>query len=120
MARPSELKRKQTEITKKAEQVETAQLAIREAQRIFEQKRNELKALNSELEKMQQEISVSEHALLRYLERKYNLDFDEIINEILLPPLRSQIESLGSGTYPLNRSLRAVVKNKVVVTVTAA
>lgn len=61
---------------------------------------------------------VSEHALIRYMERHYNINFEEIKKEILTDILTAQIDSLISGKFSIHAGLTAVVKNKTVITIT--
>jgi hypothetical protein len=67
------------------------------------------------------EIVVSEHAILRYLERVAGVNLDEVREKILSPSVRKYIDELGSGKFPQNGSetgkYRVVVKNRVVTTV---
>ena len=60
---------------------------------------------------------VSEHALLRYLERGKGVDMDEIKKEIERALPVDAIKELGDGKYPIGNGLRAVVKENVVLTV---
>lgn len=59
----------------------------------------------------------SAHAVLRYLERKLGINLDEIRAEILNEQILAQIEQFGSGKFPLDGGLKAVVKQNVVVSV---
>lgn len=60
---------------------------------------------------------VTEHAMLRYLERAKGVDRDEVSAEILSPKTIEQIRTLGSGKYPIGDGLRAVVKGNTVVSI---
>lgn len=63
--------------------------------------------------------TVSEHALLRYVERVLGYNLDILRATILPPSIQAQIETLGAGTYPVHHpggGFRIVVKNNVVVT----
>lgn len=62
-------------------------------------------------------LKVSEHAILRYLERSEGLDIEEIEKKILTEELVNLTEKLGgSGTYPIG-DVQAVLKNNTVVTI---
>lgn len=61
---------------------------------------------------------VSEHALLRYFERVYKVDLDEIRNEILTAEVRAFIDMFPSGKIP-SKDCRLVVKNRTIVTIEA-
>lgn len=64
-----------------------------------------------------QETTVSEHALLRYIERVKGIDIEEIKTEIKTAIPRTLIEVLGgNGTYPCG-DYSIILKNNVVTTV---
>jgi hypothetical protein len=61
---------------------------------------------------------VSEHALLRYMERVMCIDLDQIRKDILSEPILEYINKFGSGTFPDNKGrFRVKVKKRTVVTV---
>lgn len=62
------------------------------------------------------DLVVSEHAILRYLERMGIVDVGDLEKRIATEDIKKQVELLGDGKYPLG-SLRAVVRNNTVVTV---
>ena len=82
--------------------------------------------LNNQIQKYKNEIKqlstssdsliVSEHAIIRYLQRVYALDLEKITQEIVLPSLSKKIKELGSGTYRCDGYAVKVVDG-VVVTV---
>lgn len=61
-------------------------------------------------------LVVSEHALLRLLERHYNVPIADA-EEKLIETLQSYISFNKSGTFPIGEGLQAVVKNNVVITI---
>lgn len=61
-------------------------------------------------------LVVSEHAMLRYLERVELVDLQEIAALVLPEDKKETIKTLGSGKYPINDH-RVVVVDNVVVTV---
>ena len=67
----------------------------------------------------QKEIRVSDHALLRYLERNLGLNFSETKKKILTQKLTLAIEKLGDGEFPLmdGTQMVAVVRNRTIVTI---
>jgi hypothetical protein len=67
-------------------------------------------------------IIITEHAILRYLERVKGLDISEIKKEIVDNKLFRKIKALGSGYYPQisqenNIQFRVRVKENAVVTI---
>ena len=75
--------------------------------------------------KNRESIVVTEHAILRYLERVQGIDIEEIKNLILPTDVMEQVTSLGSGYYPVKgryhqidkQTFKIRVKNNAVVTV---
>ncbi|MDF1879051.1 hypothetical protein JHD46_05280 [Sulfurimonas sp. SAG-AH-194-C20] len=62
-------------------------------------------------------LIVSEHALLRYLERVYKLDLSKIEIEIASKELFIKVQELGNGTYSCEGDFSAKVVDGVIVTV---
>ena len=76
------------------------------------------KKLKETIEKFKQgQLIVSEHAILRYLERIKGIDIEEIKNAILTENLKNMVSTLGiSGTYPVE-DFRVKLKDGVIITV---
>ncbi len=62
-------------------------------------------------------LIVSEHAILRYLERVYKLDLFKIEAEIASQELFTKVQEFGSGTYTSTEGYRVKVVDGVVVTI---
>ena len=79
-----------------------------------------LRNTEEELKKLKtgNKIIVSEHAVLRYLERTMELDLKAVENEILSEEVVSQYKTLGNGKYPVSNGCKAVIKDNVVLTIT--
>lgn len=78
------------------------------------------KFLNSEINRIQnsnKEIIISEHAMLRYIERIKGINLDEIKTEILTPQLLSTVKTMGNGKFPSGNGFRAVVKDNTIITI---
>jgi low affinity Fe/Cu permease len=62
-------------------------------------------------------IRVSEHALLRYIERVKNIDLKEAESEIVTDKLKEYVDTLGgTGSFPVG-NYKVILKNYNVVTV---
>ena len=115
-----ELKKLQSLMIKQKSEID---LIRRERQLINERlsvaERN-LKNTEEELKKLKtgNKIIVSEHAVLRYLERTMELDLKAVENEILTEETVSQYRTLGNGKYPVSNGCKAVIKDNVVLTIT--
>lgn len=79
-----------------------------------------LKKIEEEMKKLKNgnKIIVSEHAILRYLERTMGLDIKAIEKEILTDETLKQYRTLGNGKYPVENGCKAVIKDNVVITIT--
>lgn len=115
-----QLKKLQSLLNKFNSEAETIKIQISAMQKEYNQKTKEVNNLKKEIAKYQAkgEPIVSEHALLRYLERVEKLDLEEYKNLILDEEILRQIEILGtSGTFLNSKGFKVVMKNNVVITV---
>lgn len=62
-------------------------------------------------------LHVSNHAIVRYLERIDGVDVEAVKDKILSDELLKQTAVLGDGRYPLACGKQAVIKNGVIVTI---
>lgn len=88
-------------------------LEAREMQCKARHKKNELNELEAILNK-NTEIKVTDHALLRYLEREHGLDSERIREDLQSSILMRKIED---GVCYLGGRLKAIVVNDVIVTI---
>lgn len=66
---------------------------------------------------MSEKLPVSDHALIRYMERIMGLDLENLRSEISNVNV-SAYKQLGDGNYPIhNVKARAVIKDGIIVTV---
>lgn len=65
-------------------------------------------------------ITVSDHALIRYIERVLKVDLDEVRRSMLNEKQRAIVSEFKSCVLPLGSKMYAVVKNRVVVSVVPA
>ena len=100
-----ELKALQESGTRLKMEIATKEKQIKEV----EEKIHKLKGAN-------ENIIVSEHAIIRYLERVYRLDLEKIKQEILPERIAAQAKIIGNGRYGvIDHTL--LIKDNVVVTV---
>ncbi len=62
-------------------------------------------------------IIVSEHAMLRYIERVMGMDMEKLKKQILPDLTQSQIRALGNGSYPVGKSHRVKVRDNTIITI---
>lgn len=99
----SELAAKRDAVTMAQGQLKAAQVRVAE--------------LSGRIADAEKEPAITEHAMLRYIERAHGLDLDELRQFILTPALTKQIKVLGSGKYPIPHGLKAVVKGMTIVSI---
>ncbi len=120
------LKQLSSQLCKLEGDLEAIRIDISNSTKEFEAKKKAISKLRSMIEKLNNtnEITISEHALVRYFERVLKFDMEEIKQNILTEEVLRLSEELGgSGTYPTGKqdvdgdNYRVVLKNNVVVTV---
>lgn len=107
--------------TLKAE-LETDKKELAVLQRQASEKEKRLSDMNKKLWELSQdthkEIRVTDHALVRYVERVLAVDMDDIRKSIVDDQVRTLTQTLGgTGTFPNSEGLQVVMKNHHVVTV---
>ena len=101
----------QVDVISLKDSVKTAQSAQNKAE-------HQLKRVLQEISDLaEKDVIVSEHAILRFLERKFSLDIEDIKKDIFSDSIKIQHQALGNGQYPITDGLKAVIKNNTVVTV---
>ena len=76
--------------------------------------------IREEIKKLKEgnKIIVSEHAMLRYIERVLGINLKEIEKRILTDEVKEQYKIVGNGRFPINDEFRALIRDNVVVTIT--
>ncbi len=90
------------------------------AQRKFSEAASQLESVVQQIESMKekrQSVTVTEHAVIRYLERVKGLDLAEIRREIMSDETEAMVRAMGNGKYPIHSGVKAVVKDMCVVSV---
>lgn len=68
-------------------------------------------------EELKEKPYLSDHAIVRYLERVQNVDIKQIKSSIITPEIREMVEKLGgTGEFP-NGDFKVVIKDYVVLTI---
>ena len=60
------------------------------------------------------DLILSEHAILRYLERVYKLDTNKLYEEIVTQELKHNYARLGNGSYSVQDCMVKIVDNVIV------
>jgi hypothetical protein len=109
----------QSQLTKLNEERELLKLKLNEISKQLTVKNQSISRIISEINKHKGDgkVNVSEHAILRYLERVEGISVEEIESKILTPEIIKMIEVVGgTGKYPLNGNT-IVMKDFTVTTI---
>ena len=112
-------KQLQTQLNKLNGDVDALKIEIQHKQKECSQKQKLIENLKIEMSKLEnnQELKVSEHAIIRYFERVKGYDISEIEKEILSQEVINLTEQLGvNGNFP-NKDFTVVMKNSTVITI---
>lgn len=63
------------------------------------------------------EVDITDHAVLRFMERVMKVDLQEIKKQMLPDAVKNQIETLGNGRYPISSNAYVIIKNGSAVSV---
>ena len=112
------LKQLQTRKFKLEALVLDKKVSLDEAQQEYSNSKSQLGNINKQIEDLSdKDIIVSEHALLRYIERVMGVDMDVIKEKILTTGLKTMISNMGNGKYPIGEGNKVMVKNNVITTI---
>lgn len=109
-----------SQISRINDEIDTLKIQISRNQKEVTLKRKTIKELEDHVSKLGNsgEIRVSEHAIIRYLERVGGMDIEAIERQILSEDVLNSIKTFGgNGTYP-SGEYKAIVKDYVIVTIT--
>ncbi|GEM_PF-3178609 len=115
----NERKQLEKEKTYLEDDLHSIKQTISDKQKEYNEKRKILDKVKKRLNSMNPEgrPKISDHAIVRYMERIKGVNISEVENEILTPNVLALIEKLGpNGTYP-NENFSVILQNNVAVTV---
>ena len=117
------LKQLESRLSKLRPERDVLRRALTEAEQAHQAACERVRAVEreiSELKTSSAEPVITEHALLRYLERDHGIDLEQIKSEMLTPAVAEQIRALKSCRLPIGNGTSLVVKGHVVQTVETA
>lgn len=127
IASERELKQKKTQLEKVKVEIVAKQNDLKEHSKqlsAIQKEINNLKDKQVGLEKDVNEIMncklelvVTEHAILRYLERSSCINIEDVKSKIMSENVIKQFAVLGNGQYPIANGLRVVIRGNTIVTV---
>lgn len=94
--------------------IDELETSVKVGQRNLANAREEMNQITLSLIDVNDSIKVSDHAILRYLERKYNLDIKGIRKEILTPAI---IQAIKAGAKAVKvDGMDFKIKNNIITT----
>ena len=112
----STIKGLQTTLQKLEGEYEALKIAQAKTQEELAAKKAAIKDLKQKIHQFGNEfkVEITDHAILRYLERVHGIDVSEIKSKILTDKMKFMIETLGNGTFPGDGYKLRVVDKKIV------
>lgn len=119
MKKVQKVKGLQSQISKLQAECEVIKKEIEIKNEELKQKTKVINDIKSEIIKLQTkgELKITEHALVRYLERVEKLDIKEIENKIINDNVKTLVAKFKQGTFPSGQGFSVVVKDNVIVTI---
>ena len=115
----NKLKQLETLLNKTQNEYDVLNTKIANDQRVLASKKKAIENIKSQIQAIStnKEITISEHALLRYLERVSKVDTEAVKKDIITPELIKMVETLGgNGKYPVD-NITLVIRDYVVTTI---
>ena len=120
MDKLASLKEREEELTAQYAKLVSASAPLRKqlgnADREIAQVRTDLATVQQDIRKMKEAPRVSDHAVIRFLERKHGFDFENVRKQLLSPAVIKAME-IGAQGVKIDGG-RLVIKEKTVVTFT--
>lgn len=115
----NKLKQLETLLNKTQNDFDVLNTKIANDQRVLASKKKAIENIKSQIQAISanKEITISEHALLRYLERVSKINTDSVKKTIITPELIKMVETLGgNGKYPVG-DITLIMRDYVVTTI---
>ena len=116
----TKLKSAQVRLGRVVENISTVEADIKALQSNLQKLKSQKSKVQSEIDQLTSSdggLIVSEHALIRYMERVMDFDMSLIAGAMLEDQLKSAHQKLGNGTYPLSDGNKVVIRNNTIVSV---
>jgi hypothetical protein len=113
------LKSLQTQLKKLESEKQELRKVVSETTKLISQKDAKINEIKKLIQKQsEKETIISEHAILRYLERVEGIDLETIKQKILTSDIKNHMKVLGNnGKYKIDSTFYVVIKDNVVVTI---
>ncbi len=112
------LKQLQTRKAKLESTIADSKLTLEDAKSELNKYTSQLASVNNQINQLKdKDIIISEHAILRYMERVMGVDMEAIKERVLTNTVKTMIGNMGNGKYPIDGGGKAVVRNNTIITV---
>lgn len=115
----NQLKGLETKLKNLTKERETHKQLANETQKKLSKINQEMQSINDEIWKLKnkkEDIIVTEHAIIRYIQNIMGIDMDELAKKILPDEVKQRALAMGDGKYTHNE-VTLVVKDGAIVTV---
>ncbi len=114
-----ELKQLQSRRSKLSAKLVTLQKESSEKNRELSVTKKILSGIDADIEELKDvDLIVTEHAILRFLERAMQFDIEQVKEKILSAPAINNKAKMPNGKYPICEGLKAVIKDNCIVSIT--
>jgi len=103
-----------------SDECDLLKIEIAKNQRKLSDKNKEIKLINAELKQIGtfNDIHISEHAIIRYLERVEKINIESVRDKIITEDLKLMVNTIGgTGLYPID-NFKVRMKNNIIITIT--
>ncbi len=108
----------QTRKAKLESTIADSKLTLEDAKSELNKYTSQLASVNNQINQLKdKDIIISEHAILRYMERVMGVDMEAIKERVLTNTVKTMIGNMGNGKYPIDGGGKAVVRNNTIITV---
>ena len=105
------------ELSEKKRKAKKKELEYRIAQSEYDKLRLEIRELEGRIKRATTNLTVTDHALLRYMQRLSGLDIDSLKESLITEKLTLQVQTLGDGEYGLPQGGKAIIRDSKIITI---
>ena len=121
-ANSQELKRLQTLETQLRVEIGQLEDELDRLRKKTKEVKDRAQGVNRRIKELSQtDVVVTEHAMLRYVERVLGIDLDRVKRALLPPRVQEQVLALRTGEFPVpiydGRQCRLIAKDGVIITI---
>ena len=110
----------ETQLSKLEGEVTVLKSQVKTLNNELVQKLNTISSIRSKIKELgvSKELRISEHAILRYIERVLGINIKEIEETILCDKILTQHSILGKGTFIHPKGFKCITRDNTIVSIT--